>query len=201
MTPRYESNADVMVQVEQEASSSDPNYDFVNAFRLIDTIAELMKKDLILDNALNRLINLGYENLKLSDLRDNLTVNSSSTSYFINVSFVDQNGQLSKDAIDSIIDAVIEETDRDNAFPVLTDKIRRTSFASNPEYHSPNKIVNSLLGLFVGLFLSYGFVFLKESFSNYFVSKEEVESALGLQVLAMIPKMNLKETKIGKKQK
>lgn len=199
VTPQYVSKADVMVQVEQDSSSNDPNYDLVNAFRLIDTIAELMEKDLILGNALSRLNNEGFMNVTVSDLRKSLSVNSSSTSYFINVSFVDSNGDLSRAAIDAVIDAVIEETDRENAFPVLTDKIRRTSFASPPEYHSPNRLANSILGFFVGLILSYGIVFLKETLSSHFVSKEEVESVLGIQVLGLIPIMDSKETKYAKK--
>jgi len=40
--PQYRSNADVMVQIEQASGSTDPNFDYANAFRLIDTVAELM---------------------------------------------------------------------------------------------------------------------------------------------------------------
>ena len=200
MTTKYISNADVMIQVEQTTSqTADPNYDLVNAFRLIDTVAELMEKEVVLDNALVRLEQLGYEDISISLLRKGLIVNSSSTSYFINISFVDEDTQFAERAVNAVIDAVIEETDKENAFPVLTDKIRRTSFASDSEYYSPNRIINLSIGLLLGITISYGFIILREFTLTYFRSKEEVETTLNLQVLGVIPVMTVKEKTNEKK--
>lgn len=198
--PDYKSNADVMVQVEQDPMSSDQSYDLVNAFRLIDTIAELMEKEIVLKNAINRLEILGYENLDINDIREGLQISSSSTSYFINVSFIDQDEQLAMDAVDSVIEAVIEETDVEDAFPVLTDKIRRTSFASEAVYNSPNKLVFIFVGVFLGLAISSIFSFSKELLSSNFKSKDEIESEIGLQVLGIIPYMNKKGIKKNEKK-
>lgn len=196
VTPEFISNADVMVQVEQDSgSSSDPNYDLVNAFRLIDTVAELMEKDIILENAVGRLISLGYSEISSQYLRDGLSVKSSSTSYFINISFVDEDTSLSSDSVDAIIDAIIEETDVIDAFPVLTNKIRRTSFASEAIYYSPNKILVSIVGVVLGVVFSTGIIFIKESLTTKFSSKEEIETVLDLQVLGVIPKMESREAK------
>lgn len=200
VAPDYISNADVMVQVEQDTSSTtDPNFDLVNAFRLIDTVAELMRKDIILENALARLEDLGYTELTVGYLRNGLQVSSSQTSYFINISFVDENTELAEDAVDAVIEAVIEETDTPDAFPVLTNKIRRTSFASEASYNSPNRILFAAIGVVLGGITSVGFVFLKEMLSTQFKSKDEIEAATQLQVLGIIPKMNFKETSNGKK--
>jgi capsular polysaccharide biosynthesis protein len=201
VTPDYISNADVMVQVEQSSSSttSDTNYDFVNAFRLIDTIAELMEKEIILNNALTSLEELGYDKLDISYLRAGLSVKSSSTSYFINISFVDETPVLAMEVVDQVIDAVIQETNVKDAFPVLTDKIRRTSYASEATYNSPNKILYSFLGLFLGIFFSSLVVFTKELFSNKFKNKEEIEQIFNIQVLGVIPLMNKKVNKNEKK--
>lgn len=199
-TPDYVSNADVMVQVEQGASSNDPNFDLVNAFRLIDTIAELMEKDIILNNAIDSLEQQGYENLDATYLRSGLSVKSSSTSYFINISFVDENPKLARDVVDEVINAVIEETDVFNAFPVLTDKIRRTSFASEGTYNSPNKILFSLISLLVGATVSISTTLIRELFSNQFKNKEEIEQVLDVQVLGVIPLMKNKEKKNGEKK-
>jgi capsular polysaccharide biosynthesis protein len=199
-TPDYISSADVMVQVEQDASTSDPNFDLVNAFRLIDTIAELMEKEIILNNAINSLEQLGYDNLDVNYLRKGLSLKSSSTSYFINISFIDENPDLAKDAVNEVIDAVIEETNVTNAFPVLTDKIRRTSFASQGTYNSPNKALVSIIGLFIGAIFSIGIVLFKELFSNQFKNREEIEQTLNVQVLGIIPLMEYKEKKNGEKK-
>jgi len=200
VAPDYISNADVMVQVEQDTSSAtDPNFDLVNAFRLIDTVAELMEKDVILENALERLEALDYADLTLGYLRSGLQVSSSQSSYFINISFVDENTVLAADAVDAVIEAVIEETDTPDAFPVLTNKIRRTSFASEATYNSPNRILFAAIGVVLGGITAVGFIFLKEMLSTQFKSKDEIEAATQLQVLGVIPKMNYKETNHGKK--
>lgn len=200
LTPSYISRADVMIQVEQDSSTSNnPDFDLVNAFRLIDTVAELMEKEIILENALARLTELGYENLSISYIREGLIVSSSSSSYFINISFVDEDEKFSEEAVNAVIDAVIEETDVEDAFPVLTNKIRRTSYASDAVYFSPNKLVSTILGFVTGLITSVGFVTFKETFSTYFKNKDEIESALNIQVLSVIPKMNYKEKNNEKK--
>jgi capsular polysaccharide biosynthesis protein len=199
-TPDYISNADVMVQVEQSASATDPNFDLVNAFVLIDTIAELMEKEIILNNAVNSLEQLGFDNLDVDYLRKGLSLKSSSTSYFINISFVDEDPILARNVVDQIIDAVIEETNVFNAFPVLTDKIRRTSFASEATYNSPNKILFSIAGLFLGTIFSVGIIFINELFSNQFKTREELEQVLDVQVLGVIPLMNFKEKKNAEKK-
>ena len=105
-----------------------------------------MEKEVVLKNTLERLRNLSWKPWsRLPQWSLNL---SSSTSYFINISFIDNDSDLSEDAVNSIIDAVIEETDKENAFPVLTDKIRRTSFASESSFHSPNQLIYTIFGFF-----------------------------------------------------
>ena len=200
-TPDYISKADVMIQVEQDASSnsSDSNFDLVNAFRLIDTVAELMEKEIILDNAINSLEEMGYENLTVNYLRKGLNIKSSSSSYFINITYVDENTLLAKHVVDAVIDAVIEETNVTNAFPVLTDKIRRTSYATEATYNSPNKVLFSMIGLFVGLFVSTGLIITKELVSNQFKSKEEIEKTFNIQILGVIPTIEHKEITNEKK--
>lgn len=193
--PDYKSNADVMVQVAQDSGSSETNFDLVNAFRLIDTVAELMEKEVVLENAKLRLENLGYNDISVRYLREGLSISSSSTSYFITIIFIDENVDLAKDAVDEVINAVIEETDVADAFPVLTNKIRRTSYATDASYNSPNKLFSSFVGVGLGLLFSISFVLVKETFSSKFKNKDEIESALDLQVIGMIPIMNDKENK------
>lgn len=200
VTPDYISRADVMIQVENDNStSSDPNFDLLNALRLIDTVAELMTKEVILENSINRLEEKGYENLSINDIRENLSVSSSSTSYFINISYVDPDKNLAKEAVDSLIEAVIEETDVENAFPVLTNKIRRTSYASDAVYNSPNNLLNIFIGTLLGFTIITTFLVLKEIFANNFKSKEHIENTFEIPVLAVIPIMMHGQDKNEKK--
>ena len=200
VTPDYISKADVMIQVEQgTGTTSETNFDLVSASRLLDTVRELMTKELVLQNALETLVDEGYIGLTVSYLRNGLSITSSNSSYFINVSFVDEDTELAKAVVDAVIDAVIEETDVEDAFPVLTNKIRRTSFGSDATYNSPNRILYSVIGIVLGGIVSLGYVFLREVLATNFRSKDEIEAALGIQVLGVIPNMEAKVKSHGKK--
>jgi len=192
VTPTYTSQADVMVQVElSNVNTSNATFDYSTAFRLIDTISELMKKEIVLLDVQYELQNQGYI-ISLNELRSGTTITSSSNSYFINVEFEHTNPQLTKVVADELINSVIKITNEEDAFPVLTNKIRRTSFASLGTYSSPNKLLYSMIGLVIGGMISVGFVFLKEFLSQSFRSKEDLEQALNLQVIGIIPKIDLK---------
>lgn len=142
---------------------------------------------------------MGYGDLSVKYLREGLVVKSSSTSYFINISFIDENTSLAEAVVDSIIEATIEETNVNDAFPVLTDKIRRTSFASEATYNSPNRLLYAVIGLGLGILSSVSFVVIKERLSSKFRNKEEIESLLGVQVLGVIPLMRKGEKQYEKK--
>ena len=200
VTPDYISRADVMIQVEQSSSTtSTTGFDLVSAARLLDTVRELMTKELILQNALETLEDAGFTGLTTRYLRNGLSIESSNTSYFINVSFVDEDTVLAQAVVDAVIDAVIEETDVEDAFPVLTNKIRRTSFGSDATYNSPNRILYSVIGIVLGGIVGVGYVFLKELLATNFRTKDEIEHVLGIQVLGVIPKMEAKVKSHGKK--
>jgi capsular polysaccharide biosynthesis protein len=200
VTPDYISRADIMVQVEQSSSSaSDQNFDLVNAGRLLDTVRELMTKEVVLQKALETLSEQGYTDLTVGYLRSGLTITSSNTSFFINIAFVDEDTELAEAVVNAVISAVIDITDVEDAFPVLTNKIRRTSFASEATYNSPNRILFAVIGIVLGGIVSVGIVFLKELLATNFKSKDEIERMLNLQVLGIIPLMELKESKHGKK--
>jgi capsular polysaccharide biosynthesis protein len=195
-TPLYRSNADVMVQIEQASGSTDPNFDYANAFRLIDTVAELMEKEVVYTVANDALILKGYESIDHGYFRNGIAINAASTSYFINVSFIDENPSYAQAAVNAIIDAVIEVTDEEGAFPVLTNKIRRTSFATTAGYDSPNRFLFAIIGALLGGFLSLGYVLGIELLSTSFKSKEEIEKVLNIQVIGVIPSIDVKGLKL-----
>ena len=199
-TPMYRSRADVMVQIEQATGSTDPNFDYANAFRLIDTVAELMEKEVVYVIANETLVNEGFISVDHGYFQTGTSVNASQTSYFINVSFLDADPLYAQAAVDAIIDAVIEVTDEEGAFPVLTDKIRRTSFATTAGYASPNRVTTAIIGFVIGAVASVGFVLMIELFSTSFKSKEEIEKTLNLQIIGIIPQMDMKVIKTNGKK-
>lgn len=189
VTPRYTSSGDVMVQIEQTSGSGDPNFDYTNAFRLIDTIAELMKKEVVFDVAANTLWTLGYPRTTHGEFLSNTSIRASNTSYFINVAFTHEDPLYAQASVDAIIDAVIEVTSQADAFPVLTNKIRRTSFATVATYTSPSHVLNVTIGGLIGGMVGLGWIGLLMVLRTTFQTEEEIEKRLDIPVLGIIPYM------------
>lgn len=186
--PTYKSNAYVMVQVQVEGTSGN-SFDLVNAQRLMATAADLISMPVVLDKVIEDL----DLDITAAQLKSNLTVSSSTTSYFINVSYLSGNPEESKEIVNAVIDSAIAFANDNVA--ILEDNIIRTSTANNGVYDSPNKILYVVIGLILGGIVGVGFAFLQEMFNNTFRTKEQLELAFGIQVLGVIPEFEIKEQK------
>ena len=186
--PTYKSNAYVMVQVQVEGTSGN-SFDLVNAQRLMATAADLISMPVVLDKVIQDL----DLDITAAQLKNNLTVSSSTTSYFINVSYLSGNPEESKEIVNAVIDSAIAFANANVA--ILEDNIIRTSTANNGVYDSPNKILYVVIGLILGGIVGVGFSFLQEMFNNTFRTKEQLETAFGIQVLGVIPEFEIKEQK------
>ena len=186
--PKYKSNAYVMVQV-QVTSGTNDSFDLVNAQRLMATAADLISMQVVLKEVI--------ENLDLSitegQLKSNLTVSSSTTSYFINVSYLAEDPEVSKAVVNEVIDQAIAFANDNVA--ILENNIIRTSTANSGVYDSPNKVLYVVIGLILGGIVGVGIAFIKELFNNTFRTKDQLEAAFGIQVLGVIPEYEVKETR------
>lgn len=187
-TPKYKSNAHVMVAV-QVSSGTNDSFDLVNAQRLLTTAGELISMPVVLERVINEL----DLNMTTAQLKNNLTINSSTTSFFITINYLSEDPVLAKDVVNTVIDEAIAFANEN--IPILEDNIIRTSFANNGTYDSPNKTLYVVIGLMLGGIMGVGVAFLKEMFNNTFKTKEQLEAAFGIQVLGVIPEFEIKEGK------
>jgi capsular polysaccharide biosynthesis protein len=155
-----------------------------------------METEVVYTVANDALILDGFESVEHGYFMNGISISASTTSYFINVSFIDENPEYAEAAVNAIIDAVIEVTDEEGAFPVLTNKIRRTSFATTAGYDSPNRILFAIIGALLGGIVSVGYVLALELLSTSFKSKEEIEKVLNIQVIGVIPSIDVKGLKL-----
>lgn len=187
-SPQYKSNAFVMVQVQVQSGTND-SFDLVNAQRLMATAADLISMPVVLESVIENLA----LNMTANQLKSNLTISSSNTSYFINVSYLAGDPALSKAIVNEVIDEAINFAN--NNVAILENNIIRTSTAKDGTYDSPNKVLYVVIGLILGGIVGVGFAFIKEMFNNTFRTKDQLEGTFGVQVLGVIPEFEVKETR------
>ncbi|MBU1141060.1 MAG: hypothetical protein KKG64_00905 [Firmicutes bacterium] len=185
--PKYKSDAYVMIQVQVDPASD--SFDLVNATRLLATAQDLISMPVVLEDVI---ADLGL-NMTVGQLQSNLNVQSSTTSYFINISYISEDNQLSGEVVNAVIESAIDFANGNVA--ILTDNIIRTSYADDGIYESPNKPLYVVIGIILGGIVGVGFAFVKELFNNTFKTKEQLEAAFGIQVLGIIPEFEVKEVK------
>jgi capsular polysaccharide biosynthesis protein len=190
--PTYQSSASVMVMVEDETSGE---YDYLNAARLLDSVAELMTMDVVLERV-SESLNLGLEGAELASIRSKLSVQSSETAFFVTVSYDSNDKYMTKDIVNSIIDETIYITTTSEEVPFLVDKIKRVSYAYDGAYSSPNIILYMIVSMMIGTISSSGIVILFMLLRNTITSKEEIITELGLELLGEIPEYTIKEIKV-----
>lgn len=188
-TPMYESKSDIIVQVE---SSSEVGFDYTTALRLVPSIAEFMKKDIVLDDVIQQ---LGLQStMSTAQLRSGLSVTSSNTTFFVYVTYTSADPELSRDVADQIVKSARDIANNNTTFSSFKDKISDpTTTAKMGVQTSPNKPLLLIIGVLLGGILGVGIVLIIELTNNTYRTKEELESDFDIQVIGVIPSFEIKE--------
>ncbi len=188
VNPKYKSDASVLLQVEVIGASG-VTYDLPAAQRLVPSTVELLTLTTVLEEVIEDL------DLKISstELREHLTIRSTTTSTVILISYLGDSPVESKRVVNQLITNAIVYADENIAS--LEAKIIRVSQANTGVYDSPNRVLYVFIGLILGGIVGVGLVFVNEMFSNTFRTKEQLEQTLGIDVLGIIPDYRRKEQK------
>lgn len=186
-TPMYESKSDVIVQVE---ASTELGFDYTTALRLVPSIAEFMKKDIVLNDVINEL----DLDMTSKEIREGLSVTSSSTTFFVYISYESVDPNLAKDIVAQIIESARKIANTDETFSSFENKISKATSDPQPGvYASPNKTLYVIIGFLLGGIIGVGIVLIKELTNNTYRSKSELEDDFDIQVLGVIPSFEVKE--------
>ncbi|MCR5113260.1 MAG: polysaccharide biosynthesis tyrosine autokinase [Acholeplasmatales bacterium] len=182
VTPTYKSSTHVLVAVSPNSSSSkEGSVDYSNSLKVVQTIAELVEEDCVLDGVAEK-----HSDLTVSKIKSMVGVSVSSSSYIVTISVVSTDKALTKVIADEVAAELIAECDPDTgneAIKVLQVTVNQTSPATNPTYNAPNKKLYVIVALLGGIVIACAVVFLKEFMSNKFKTKDEIESATGVRIV------------------
>ena len=185
--PTYTSSSDIMVQVDKTSGegTSTNDIDLTSTLRIVQTVAEFVEKDFVLDDVIEE---LGLETTAVG-LREKLSVKYSSTSLFVTIKFEDEDPLVAKRVVNSIIENAIEIANGE--FPVLNNVMIQGGSAKIGSYASPNKTLNIIISFIIGGVIGVGAALLLEFLKTTVRNKKELEALIGeYQVIGVIPLMN-----------
>ncbi len=175
------------------AVSDDNQVDIDNSFRIIQSISELIKQDRVLVSVVEKYSTKNKEQEFLNNLKDNIEVISSSSSFLITIKVTDSSSINTMNYANEIANSLIEICNTDPTLKILfKDCVSVMSQASLGIYNSPNKLLYLTIFLFVGLFVGCAISFLLEFTSNKFKSLNDISRYIDKN---LINSLNIKKDK------
>lgn len=183
ITPMYQSSTDIFVTQTSEGNISVSQQDINTSISLINTYADIIKKDFILEPVIEELdlpITTGV-------LRANLNVQTSNNSQVFSVVVQDENPFRAADIANTTTEIFQEKIydimNVDNV-TILTVGTPNTNPAS------PNKPINIAVGVLLGLMAGVGIVFLRELTDKRIKTERFITEQLGITVLGSVKETN-----------
>lgn len=151
--------------------------------QLMKTYAELVKTSDLVTKAVKS-ADLDYNQKEIEGILNNLTVNPSADTQILDLSF---KGENPKDVL-KITESIANEFISESKELIPNGNVQVIQKAQLPERPvSPNKKLNILIALVLGLMVGVGVVLLLEYLDNTFKSREELEKTLDLPIIGSIP--------------
>lgn len=193
--PTYEGKVKVFIGKEGSTSESkDYNSSDVTMYQnLMKTYAEIIKTKDSTKKAL-RVIGEDTSASNVSRVLSNLTVTPGANTQILDITYKTKN----KLEVTKILKAVTNTFISKSSDLIPNGNIQVIQEAEEPAAPvAPNKIMNTAIGFLLGLMISVGIAFLLEYLDNTFKGTDELEAALGIPVIGVIPQFDEK----GRKRK
>ena len=185
LIPQYESTSKIVVNQTQNTGQAITNNDIQTNLNLINTYQSIIKEPIILEEVLEST----DSNLTIDELRDKITVQTQDNSLVFAVIITDENPYTASDlanatanSFESKIGGILEV----ESVTILSQAI------PSLDPVSPNKVLNLLIGLFLGLIIGVGIAFLNE-FMDKRVKDSKIIEDLGWTNLGSVLEMSISE--------
>ena len=182
LTPMYQSSTQILVNQETQATQELTEGDIRADLRLINTYRGLIKSPVILEKVSGQMAS----NLTVEELRNLITVNASDDSQLMDITVTNQSQRRAAEIANTTATVFQEEVK--TIMNLNNVKILSPAEVNNDSASiSPKPAFNVAVGLAVGLMLGVGTAFLLAYFDTSIKDEQDVQEALGLPVLSVIP--------------
>lgn len=180
ITPQYTSTTKFYVLSKTTDTGSVTYNDLQTGAQLTKDYAELVKSRPVLEEVLS-VLNLDMET---EDLAKKITVTTPTDTRVMSINVEDPQPKVARDIADAVRQAVsIQIKDI-----MDVDSVKTVEEANLPDHaSSPSVMKNTLIGVILGIIISAGMIILIFMLDDTVKTPEDVETYLGLNVLASIP--------------
>ncbi|PGD66149.1 YveK family protein [Bacillus wiedmannii] len=191
MTPIYKTSTQILVNQQKQDEKFIEFNEVQTNLQLTNTYKVIIKSPVILNQVKEK---LGL-NVKIDQLKNEISVENEKDSQIIVVTVQDKNAYLARDIANTTVQIFKKEISQ----IMNIDNVTILSKAEVNEKQSPikpNPVLNMAIAFVVGLIASIVKVLLKEYFDNTVKKEEDIKNLLGLPVLGLVS--NIEEyTKIS----
>lgn len=177
ITPKYSSVGSVVVVIKTDGD--DGRIDYSNSQKIIQTIASLMTKDIVIEKVIS---DIDEEFITKSFVKNSLSVKYSTTNYMIDVVCTCEYKDYCNIIVDSVIENVIMVSNT-KEFALLNNTIVQIEKGTAPVYASPNRTAYTVIGFLIGFVLSVCISFVLEFINPRFKNSDEIEKILDTKVI------------------
>lgn len=158
ITPKYESTVDILVN--QKSGNSAMQFNMQQAdLQAINTYKDVLKKSVILTPVLKEVREKDNYQGSLTDLQKSIEITNQTNSQVISVTVTDKNAYVATDIANTIGKVFTREIKKMMQVDNVT-VVTKASVNTNPV--SPNKKLNALVGLILGLTIGITFVIVRD---------------------------------------
>ncbi|RIO11678.1 Wzz/FepE/Etk N-terminal domain-containing protein [Mammaliicoccus sciuri] len=178
MTPKYSSSTQVLVN-QKESDNQMMAQQVQSNLQLVNTYSEIIKSPRILDKVSKNLKGK-YSSKEISGM---LTVSNQAESQILNIAVENE----SREAASKVANEIANVFSKDVSKIMNVDNVSILSKADTKGNQiSPQPLVNSVVGIFLGLIVALIIIFLKEIMDKRIKTEEDVVEILDLPVLGTI---------------